>query len=59
MQVGKTTIEVSYKIDTSSEGNLMLLYILKRLFKGMPEEQLKCSIKSNVKLRTYTGTHIT
>ena len=59
MQVGKTTIEVPYKIDTSSEGNLMPLYIFKRLFKGMPEEQLKCSIKSNVKLRTYNGTHIT
>ena len=59
MQVGKTTIEVPYKIDTSSEGNLMLLYIFKKLFKNMLEEQLKCSIKPNVKLRTYNGTHIT
>ena len=33
MQVGKTTIEVSYKIVTSSEGNLMSLYIFKKLFK--------------------------
>ena len=34
MQVGKTTIEVPYKIDTSSEGNLMSLYIyLKRCSK--------------------------
>ena len=59
MQVGKTTIEVPYKIDTSSEGNLMPLYIFKTLFKNMPEEQLKGSIKSNIKLKTYNGTHIT
>ena len=58
-QVGKTTIEVPYKIDTGSEGNLMPLYIFKRLFKDMPEEQLKCSVKSNIKLGTYNGTHIT
>ena len=59
MQVGKTIIEVPYKIDTGSEGNLIPLYILKKLFKDMPEEQLKCSIKSNIKLKTYNGTHIT
>ena len=28
-QVGKTTIEVPYKTDTGSEGNLMPLYIFK------------------------------
>ena len=27
MQAGKMSLEVSYKIDTSSEGNIMLLYI--------------------------------
>ena len=37
MQVSKTTIEVPYKIDTGSEGNLMPLYIFKKLFKNMPE----------------------
>ena len=58
-QVGKTTIEVPYKIDISSKGNLMLLYIFKNLFKNMPEEQLKGSIKFNIKLKTYNGTHIT
>ena len=55
----QTTIEVPYKIDTSSEGNLLPLYIFKKLFKNMSEEQLKGSIKSNVKLKTYNGTHIT
>ena len=59
MQVGKTTTEVPYKIDTSSEGNIMLLYIFKTLFKNMPEEQLKGSIKSNIKLKMCNGTHIT
>ena len=58
-QVSKTTTEVPYKIDTSSEGNIMPLYIFKKLFKNMPEEQLTGSIKSNIKLKTYNGTHIT
>ena len=59
MQFGKTTIEVPYKIDTGSEGNLMQLYIFKKLFKNMPEEQLKGSIKGNIKLKMYNGTNIT
>ena len=57
--MGKTTLEVPYKIDTSSEGNLMSFYIFKRLFKNMSEEQLKGSVKCNIKLKTYNGTHIT
>ena len=59
MQVGETTTEVPYKIDTGSEGNIMPLYIFKRLFKNKLEEQLKGSIKSNIKLKTYNRTHIT
>ena len=37
----------------------MPLYIFEKLFKNMPEEQLKGYIKSNIKLKTYNGTHIT
>ena len=59
MQVGKTTTEILYKIDTGSEGNIMPLHIFKKLFKNMPEEQLKGSIKSNIKLKMYNGTYIT
>ena len=58
MQVGRTTVEIPYKIDTGSEGNIMLLYIFKKLFKNITEEQLKRSIKGNIKLKTYNGTHI-
>ena len=46
MQVGKTVTEIPYKIDTSSEGNIMPLYIFKKLFKDMPEEWLRGSIKT-------------
>ena len=46
MQVDETTIEIPYKIVTSSKGNLMPLYIFQKLFKNMPEEQLKGSIKA-------------
>ena len=58
-QVGKTITEIPYKIDTGSEGNIMPLYIFKKLFKNMLAEQLKGSIKSNIKLKTYNGTDIT
>ena len=57
--VGKTTVEIPHKIDMGSEGNIMPLYILKKLFKNMTKEQLKISIKGNIKLKTYNGTQIT
>ena len=59
MQFGKYTTEVPYKIDTGSEGKIMPIYIFKRLFKNMPEEQLRSAIKSNIRLKMYNGTHIT
>ena len=58
-QVGKTVTEIPYKIDTGSEGYIMPLHIFKKLFKNMPVEQLKGSIKSNIKLKTYNSTYIT
>ena len=33
MQVGKNTVEIPYKVDTGSKGNIMPLYIFKKLFK--------------------------
>ena len=59
MQVSDTTTEIPHKIDTSSEGNIMPLYLFKKLFKNMPDEQLKGSIKGNIKLKMYKGTYIT
>ena len=41
MQVGEMTMEVPYKIDTSSEGYLMPLYIFKKLFKKYPRGMAK------------------
>ena len=58
MQVGKTVLEIPYKIDTSSEGNLMPLYIFQKLFANMSKEQLKRSVKGNIKLKMYNGMHI-
>ena len=40
MQAGRNTIEIPYKIDTGSEGNIMPLFIFKKLFKNTTEEQL-------------------
>ena len=59
MQAGKTALEILYKVDIGSEGNLMLLYIFQKLFANMREEQLKRSVKGNIRLKTYNGTHIT
>ena len=58
MQVGKTALEIPYKIDTGSEGNIMLLYIFLKLFASISGDQLKRSVKGNIKLKTYKGMHI-
>ena len=59
MQVSKTATEIPYRIDTGSKGNIMQLYIFKKLFKNIPEEWLKGSIKGNIRLKMYNGTYIT
>ena len=41
MQVGKMSLQVSYKIDTGSKGNIMPLYIFQKLFANIGEDQLK------------------
>ena len=40
MQAGRNTVEILYKVDTGSEGNIMPLFIFKKLFKNTTEEQL-------------------
>ena len=45
MQVSENTVKIQYKIDTSSEGNLMPLYIFKKLCRHQSIEQLKRYIK--------------
>ena len=46
MQVGKNTVEILYKIDIGRLINIMPLYIFKKLFKDMMDEQLEKSIKT-------------
>ena len=58
MQVGKVSLEVPYKIDTGSEGNIMPLYIFQKLFANIGKDQLKSSVKGNIKLKMQNGTHI-
>ena len=58
-QVGKTTVEIPYKIEMDSESNIMPPYIFIQLYKDMSEEQLKGSLKGSLKLKTYNGTCIT
>ena len=42
---GNNTITVPYKIDTGSEGNLMPLYIYKKLFTQVQKQHLQKSVK--------------
>ena len=58
MQVEKVLLEVPYKVDTGSEGNIMPLYIFQKLFANIGEDQLKRSVKGNIKLKMYNATHI-
>ena len=58
MQVGGNALKVPYKIDTGGEGNLMPLYIFKKLFRNESVQQFKRSIKSNIKLKTYNRKQI-
>ena len=41
MQVGETALEIPYKINTGSEGNLMPLYIFQKLFKNTIPQKVK------------------
>ena len=59
MQSGGNTIVIPYKIDTGSKGNIMPLFIFKKLFKNVTEEQLQKSIKGHIRLRIYNKTNIT
>ena len=58
MQVSENTVKIPYKIDTGSEGNLVPLYLYKRLYGHRSIELLKRSIKNNIKLKTYNGMQI-
>ena len=45
MQAGKVALEIPYKIDTGSEGNIIPLYIFQKLFANIGKDQLKRLVK--------------
>ena len=53
MQVGRNTIIIPCKIDMGSKGIIMPLFMFKKLFKNIAEDQLQKSIKGHIRLRTY------
>ena len=55
MQAGNNSIVIPYKIDTRSVSNIMPLFIFKKLFKNITEDQLKKTMKSHIRLRTYNN----
>ena len=58
-QAGGNTIEILYKFDTGSEGNIMPLFMFKKLFRNTTEEQLQKSIQSHIRLKMYNKMHKT
>ena len=59
MSAGKNNINVSYKIDTDSNGNIMPLHMYKKLFPNIRNEQLAKTKNKNVLLKAYNKTTIT
>ena len=51
MQAGGNTIEIPYKIDTGSEGNIMPLFMFKKLFKNTIKSSCKNPSKSHIRLK--------
>ena len=49
---GENKLTVPCKIDTGSDGNIMPLYIFKKLFPRVTEAELKKTIKRHIKLKT-------
>ena len=56
--MGRNTLIIPYKIDMGSEGNIMPLFMFKKLLK-ITEEQLWKFRKGHIRLQTYNKTNIT
>ena len=57
--VGEDSISVPHKIDIGSNGNIMPLYVFKKLFPGVRNEWLAETINKHILLKTYNKTTIT
>ena len=55
----KVIITVQYKVDIGSNGNIMSLYINKKLFPRATKEHLAATRNTNIKLKIYKQTIIT
>ena len=59
MCIGSNNMLIPYKIDTGSDGNIMLWYIFKKLFPRVTESQLTKTVKNHITLQMYNKTFIT
>ena len=59
MHSGPNKIVIPYKIDTGSEGNIMLWHIFKKPFKNITEDEPQKTIKGLIKLKSYNKTIMT
>ena len=56
---GKNSINIPYKIDMGSNGNIKPGHIFYKLFLDVTNEQLVTTVKNHIMLKTYNKTTIT
>ena len=59
MSAGPNNFLVPCKVDMGSDGNIMLLYIYKKLFLKIANEQLAATKNNNIQLKMYNKTIVT
>ena len=55
----QASITVPYKVDKSSDGNIIHLHIYKKIFPTATKEQLAATKNNNIQLKLYNRTAIT
>ena len=59
MLAGKTSVNIKYKIDTSSDVNIMPTYLFEKLFPNITNEQLVATVNKHILLKMYNKTTLT
>ena len=56
---GRNSVNINYKMDMGSNGNIMPTYLFKKLFPNITNEQLVATVNKCILLKTYNKTTIT
>ena len=56
MLAGRNSVNINYKIDMGSNGNIMPTYLFKKLFPNVTNEQLAATVNKHILFTTYSKT---